>query len=173
MNRITIRKTIQRAGKELFNSLSSFPEFQYIVGELMAGNEEYVLHNQDEKETIKTQEIIESGFSLNQRRFIGRLRDRLQETPKCILGLKGDIPHILNRRWEYRVDSGGIMAQTKRFRTKEDFRKWLRKKGYRKDTAPHTGVYTKGGSRVGSAYEKRKGVEVDIYWGEVMRYEVS
>ena len=59
------------------------------------------------------------------------------------------------------------MAKTIKFASDKSFRKWLKEKHYSKDAPPFTGVYTKGGSRVGSAYEKQKKGkrvwEVDLY----------
>ena len=59
------------------------------------------------------------------------------------------------------------MPKTIKFASDKSFRRWLKEKQYRKDASPFTGVYTKGGSRVGSAFEKRKRGkrvwEVDLY----------
>ena len=59
------------------------------------------------------------------------------------------------------------MPKTIKFASDSLFRRWLKKKRYSKDASPFTGVYTKGGSRVGSAYEKQKKGkrvwEVDLY----------
>ena len=48
------------------------------------------------------------------------------------------------------------MPKTIKFASDNSFRRWLKKMHYTKDTPPFTGIYTKGGSRVGSAFEKQK-----------------
>lgn len=57
------------------------------------------------------------------------------------------------------------IVKTLKFGSDHSFRMWLKKKQYTKDA--FIGVHTKGGSRVGSAFEKRrKGKrvwEVDLY----------
>ena len=59
------------------------------------------------------------------------------------------------------------MGKTIKFSSDSALRNWLRKKKYTKERSPLTGVYTKGGTRVGSAFEKQKKGkrvwEVDIY----------
>ena len=59
------------------------------------------------------------------------------------------------------------MSKTIKFASDDLFRRWLKVKQYSKDAPPFTGIYTKGGSRVGSAYEKQKRGrrvwEVDLY----------
>jgi len=59
------------------------------------------------------------------------------------------------------------MGRTLTFKSNIAFIAWLKQKGYTKDKPPLTGIYTRGGTRVGSAYERKiKGKkiwEVELY----------
>jgi len=53
------------------------------------------------------------------------------------------------------------------FKSNIAFIAWLKQKRYTKAKPPLTGIYTRGGTRVGSAYERRskskKIWEIDLY----------
>ena len=52
-------------------------ELGNIAGEFMALNEGYVLNHSGEEETNMTVDILQAGFSTNQKRFLERLRDKI------------------------------------------------------------------------------------------------
>ena len=81
MNRLEIRRTIQTAGNEFFERMyaTNF-ELCNIAGEFMSLNENYVLLHQDLEETYKTVDILKTGFTKNQKRFLERLKKQLQGT---------------------------------------------------------------------------------------------
>lgn len=81
MNRLKIRRTIQSAGNEFFEQMyaANF-ELCNVAGEFMSLNENYVLLHQDIQETFKTKDILQTGFSKNQKSFLKRLEKQLQET---------------------------------------------------------------------------------------------
>ena len=47
------------------------------------------------------------------------------------------------------------MGRTIKFKSNIVFIAWLKQKGYTKAKPPLTGIYTHGGTRVGSVYERR------------------
>lgn len=76
--RLKIRKAINKAGNEFFESMyNANEELGYAAGEFMALNEEYVLNHNDEQETHSTRDILRTGFTMNQKRFLERLRKTL------------------------------------------------------------------------------------------------
>ena len=79
MNNLEIRQTIQSAGNEFFEKMyaTNF-ELCNISGEFMSLNESYVLLHQDLHETFKTREILKTGFSINQKKFLNRLKQQME-----------------------------------------------------------------------------------------------
>jgi len=74
MNRLEIRRAIQSAGDEFFERMwAENHELGNIAGEFMSLNGEYVLNHQDEDETQKTIDILKTGYTKNQKRFLERL----------------------------------------------------------------------------------------------------
>lgn len=81
MDYITIRQTIQETGAEFFEQIyaTNF-DLANIAGEFMSLNEGYVILHQDIHETQKTHDILKTGFTSDQKRFLIRLRKRLGGT---------------------------------------------------------------------------------------------
>ena len=81
MDYIGIRRTIQEAGAEFFEEIyaANF-DLSNVAGEFMSLNEVYVLLHQDIHETAKTVDILKTGFTINQKRFLMRLQKRLEDT---------------------------------------------------------------------------------------------
>lgn len=74
MNRLEIRRTIQAAGTEFFEQMyAASPELGYIAGEFMSLNEDYVLNHQEIDETYATLDILQTGYTKNQKNFLKRL----------------------------------------------------------------------------------------------------
>lgn len=83
MNYLEIRRTIQSAGNEFFEKMRAANcELGNIAGEFMSLNEEYVLNHQENNETHGTLDILQTGFSKNQKNFLERLRCQM-ETPNA------------------------------------------------------------------------------------------
>jgi hypothetical protein len=72
MNRLEIRKAIQKVGKEFYESIKN-KTLQNIAGEFMALNEYYVFVHQGEDETYGTLTILREGFLTNQKKWIRKL----------------------------------------------------------------------------------------------------
>ena len=70
VDRLDIRGKVQEAGNSLYESLSFCKPLQYLAGELMAQNEEYVLNHQGDDGTVGTQHILKNGFTDNQISFL-------------------------------------------------------------------------------------------------------
>ena len=82
-NRLKIREIINIAGNEFFENLYNLNEdLGNIAGEFMALNEGYVLDHYGEESTNKTVDILRSGFSTNQRRFLERLYNLISKGVK-------------------------------------------------------------------------------------------
>ena len=73
VDRLDIRGRVQDAGNSLYESLSFCKPLQYLAGELMAQNEDYVLNHQGDNETIGAQHILEKRFTDNQITFLKEL----------------------------------------------------------------------------------------------------
>ena len=87
MNYINIRKSIQNAGDELYHRLGETSRnLQYLAGEIMAGNEEYVRRLKIEHEplTIKADDVLKDGFSVNQKAFLIEIEKELQFYKKTL-----------------------------------------------------------------------------------------
>lgn len=79
-NRLGIRAHIQKSGNGIYKSLSFCKPLQYIAGELMAQNEEYVLNHQGKDETIGATNILKNGFTDNQIIFLKDLEKIIKTT---------------------------------------------------------------------------------------------
>jgi len=78
--RLKIRQDINIAGNEFFKNLYNLNnDLGYVAGEIMALNEDYVLNHYGEEETNQTVDILRTGFSTNQRRFLERLYDAISK----------------------------------------------------------------------------------------------
>ncbi len=78
-NILEIRKAIQTAGAEIYNSFP--PGFEKnIAGEFLALNENYVWYevNAAEGLTIGCEEILKTGFTKNQRDWLSQLYHSMQ-----------------------------------------------------------------------------------------------
>ena len=79
--RLKTRQTINEAGHEFFESIyNTSKELGHIAGEFMALNEEYVLNHCGEEETNGTVDILRTGFTTNQKRFLERLCVTLEKS---------------------------------------------------------------------------------------------
>ena len=75
-----IRRTIQSAGDEFFEQMyAANSELGNIAGEFMSLNEQYVLNHRGTNETYATLDILKTGFTKNQKKFLERLKSQLQE----------------------------------------------------------------------------------------------
>jgi hypothetical protein len=80
MNYLETRRIIQAAGNEFFEDMyATNTELGNIAGEFMRLNEEYVLNNQGINETYGTVDILHTGFTNNQRKFLVRLKRQMEE----------------------------------------------------------------------------------------------
>ena len=76
-----IRSTIQAAGDGIFEQMNmTHPALGNIAGEFMSLNEDYVLNHQYKDETYKTIDILQTGFSKNQKRFLERLKLQMEDS---------------------------------------------------------------------------------------------
>lgn len=76
--RLKIRLAINKNGEHYFKSLWNInKDLGNIAGTFMELNEEYVLNHNDEEQTFKTLDILRTGFTDNQRRFLERLKNNL------------------------------------------------------------------------------------------------
>jgi len=80
MDRLEIRKQIQDVADELYESIPNGP-LKYIVGDIMANNEEYVLNNFD---TVGTEYILHQGFTVNQLKWITELKEMNELLDKMV-----------------------------------------------------------------------------------------
>lgn len=81
MNEIKIRKTIQEAGKELYERLGiTSKSLQWLAGELMIGNEELIRRLQCEGHgfTMGAEHIFKHGFTHNQIEFLTTIEKELK-----------------------------------------------------------------------------------------------
>ena len=76
--RIRIREIIQNAAGDLYNSIAD-EDLKWLVGSIISLNEEYVINNPD---TIGAQEILENGFTDNQKTWIINLKKKLNGMKK-------------------------------------------------------------------------------------------
>ena len=80
MNYLEIRQIIQSAGNEFFEKMCAANyELGNIAGEFMHLNEEYVLNHQGINETYGTLDIMQTGFTKNQKNFLERLRCQMEK----------------------------------------------------------------------------------------------
>lgn len=80
MNYLEIRRIIQSAGNEFFEQMyAANSELGNIAGEFMSLNEQYVLNHQGPNETYGTLDILKTGYTKNQKKFLERLEKQLQE----------------------------------------------------------------------------------------------
>ena len=78
MDQILIRKTIRNAGFEFKNSMGATnSELGNVAGEFMSLNAEYVWNHIGWQKTRKTLEILNTGFTENQKKFLERLSEEL------------------------------------------------------------------------------------------------
>ncbi len=74
------RQKIQTAGHELYERLGKISKsLQYIAGEIMSGNEEYLerLQNDSQPLTIGAEHILNKGFTQNQIEFLTTIEKEL------------------------------------------------------------------------------------------------
>ena len=73
--RLETRRIINEAGTIFFELMhNTNEELGNLAGEFMSLNEEYVLNHYGEEETNNTVNILRTGFTTNQKRFLERLR---------------------------------------------------------------------------------------------------
>jgi len=77
-DRLETRRQISKVGCEFMESLID-ANLMNLAGELMLRNEDYVLNHSGEQETYRTLNIMETGFTVNQKQMLERLRDQLQQ----------------------------------------------------------------------------------------------
>ncbi|MCK5216381.1 MAG: hypothetical protein KAJ93_01240 [Methanosarcinales archaeon] len=80
MDYIKIRKQIQSGGEDLYHRLGKTSRnLQYLAGEIMAGNEEYIkrLTIEQEQFNIKADDMILNGFSVNQKTYLIEIEKEL------------------------------------------------------------------------------------------------
>ena len=80
MDYIKIRKQIQSGGEDIYNRLGKTSRnLQYLAGEIMAGNEEYIrrLTIEQEQFNIKADDMMKNGFSVNQKAYLIELEKEL------------------------------------------------------------------------------------------------
>ena len=76
--RLKIRSVINKNGEHYFESLWNInKDLGNVAGTFMELNEEYVLNHNDEEQTFKTLDILRTGFTDNQKRFLERLKNNL------------------------------------------------------------------------------------------------
>jgi hypothetical protein len=74
MNRLEIKRAIQSAGDEFSERMwTENHELGNIAWEFMGLNVEYVINHQGEDETYGTLDILKTGYTKNQKRFLERL----------------------------------------------------------------------------------------------------
>jgi hypothetical protein len=75
MKRSEIRRIINEVGNVFFELMyNTNEELGNIAGEFMSLNEEYVLNYHGKEEANQTVNILRTGFTTNQKRFLERLR---------------------------------------------------------------------------------------------------
>ena len=80
MDRLEIRIAIQIAGEELYESIPTGP-LKWLVGDIMANNEEYVLNNIG---NVGADDILNNGFTVNQLEWINELKNLLEMLDKAM-----------------------------------------------------------------------------------------
>ncbi len=80
-HRQRIFSRISSVAKRYYQSLSFCHPLQYIAGELIEANIQYVMENSGEEETIGTLERMEIGFSTNQKKWLEELKELLMRQP--------------------------------------------------------------------------------------------
>lgn len=92
LNRMEVRRAINKAGHEFFKSIyNANKDLGFIAGEFMALNEEYVLNHSGEEETNATVDILQSGFTTNQKSTLERLRDMQLKSGGKAIKIKAEI----------------------------------------------------------------------------------
>ena len=78
--RLETRRTINGAGRALLKNMYGInKDIGFIAGEFMALNEEYVLNHSGEEETNGTVDILQTGFTTNQKDVLERLRKTITD----------------------------------------------------------------------------------------------
>ena len=80
MDYIKIRKKIQSGGEDLYHRFGKTSRnLQYLAGEIMAGNEEYIRRLTIEQEpfNIKADDMMKNGFSVNQKAYLIEIEKEL------------------------------------------------------------------------------------------------
>jgi hypothetical protein len=81
--RLETRRTINGAGRTLLKNIYGInKDIGFIAGEFMALNEEYVLNHSGEEETNGTVDILQTGFTTNQKDILERLRKTITDEEK-------------------------------------------------------------------------------------------
>jgi hypothetical protein len=81
--RLETRRTINGAGRTLLKNIYGInKDIGFIAGEFMALNEEYVLNHSGEEETNGTVDILQTGFTTNQKDVLERLRKTITDEEK-------------------------------------------------------------------------------------------
>ena len=81
MNRLEIKRAIRVAAHVFFEQMyTTHEELGNITGAILNLNVDYVLLHQDAEETYKTLNILQTGFSKTQKRYLERLNKQLQES---------------------------------------------------------------------------------------------
>ncbi len=65
--RMNTRRAIQKAGHDLFESLSDIPDLQWIAGEFQSLNEDWAVNH---KGTYGYEQLMKAGYSYNQLKWI-------------------------------------------------------------------------------------------------------
>ena len=81
MNHIDVRKRIQGNGDALYQRLGKTnKDLQYLAGELMGGNEDYIMYLIADKQpfTIRADDMLNNGFTDNQINYLENLEKVLQ-----------------------------------------------------------------------------------------------
>ena len=78
--RLETRRTINGAGRALLKNMYGInKDIGFIAGEFMALNGEYVLNHSGEEETNGTVDILQTGFTTNQKDVLERLRKTITD----------------------------------------------------------------------------------------------
>lgn len=74
--RMRIRRAIQTAGRDFFESLSDIPELMYIAGEFQSLNEDWAMNNEG---TYGYDHLMKAGYSHNQAKWIKSIAAALRQ----------------------------------------------------------------------------------------------
>ena len=134
--RLETRRTINGAGRALLKNMYGInKDIGFIAGEFMALNEEYVLNHSGEEETNGTVDILQTGFTTNQKDVLERLRktitneERIKEINfvvgavdgKTLERVKRFISYLKLYQWAY-----GELQLTDTQRRRDEIEKKLR-----------------------------------------------